>query len=216
VVVGALVMVMVLSNREVNTPEGLGVVTSLDDYTKAIEMAHGLTKPIFDKADNGEELSRDEKEQLLRAAALIDNADRFLPDRTIPFLGAGKAYLLAGDLEMAEIRLRQCIDNARFDKTPGAKETGYEAYFRLSQARFQLGDYEGARDAATEAIKGEPAGVMYLLARARALIQLKKYVDADKDIHAVAALDKTNKEAESLHKLLEAEDPKTFAKTAKH
>jgi tetratricopeptide (TPR) repeat protein len=210
VIVGALLLVLLLSNRSVETPEDMGVIDTPDEYAKALQMAHEMTKPIFDKSDKGEEITEKEKDQLYKAARLIDNANRVSPEKTIPFLGAGKAYMLAGDLEMAELRFRQAINNAQFDASPGAKETGVEAQYRLSEVRFELHDYEGAFESANHAVKAVPDGIEYLTARAAALIQLKKYKEADADLHAALKLDPTYQKAIGLHKLLEAEDPETF------
>ncbi len=209
-------MVLMLSNREVRSPEDLGVIDTLDKYEKALLMAHEMTKPIFDKTDEGDEPTVQEKESLIKAGKLIDNANRLMPEKAIPFLGAGKAYMLAGDLGTAEERFRQSIENAAFDKTPGARETGFEAHYRLSQLAFKLHAYEAALDEADKAVKGEPNGPEYLAARAAALIQLKRYAEADRDIHAAVKLEPGNKEATRLHALLVLEDPEKFGPGAKH
>ncbi|MEZ0325526.1 MAG: hypothetical protein ACAH95_06445 [Fimbriimonas sp.] len=215
-IAAGLVLVLVLSNRDVKSPEELELIDSQDKYSQALMTAHEMTKPIFDKTDEGDEPTEQEKDTLYKSAKIIDNANRLLPDRTIPFLGAGKAYMLAGDLETAELRFRQAIHNAAFDKTPGSRETAFEAHYRLSQVRFKLRDYEGAFEEADKAVKGEPNGPEYLLARASALIQLKKYDEADRDIHAAVKLEPSNQEAIGLHALLALEDPKKFGKGAKH
>jgi tetratricopeptide (TPR) repeat protein len=206
-IVGGLVLVMLLSNRTVNTPEGYRVVTTNDEYSEQIKAAHELTKPIFDKADLGQPISQDEKSQLVKGAQMIDAANRLHPDFAIPFLGSGKAYLLAGQLDLAEARLRQAIANAEVDKTPGAKETGWEAWYRLGELRFKLKDYQGAYEAADQAVKSQPGSVFYLLGRARAAIQLKNLQQADLDLNAALILERDNKEAQALHKMLAEEDP---------
>jgi tetratricopeptide (TPR) repeat protein len=209
---GGLVVVLLLSNQTVKTPEGYKVVTTNQEYAAQIQVAHDITKPIFDKADNGESLSELEKDQLIKAAILIDSANRLHPESAIPFLGAGKAYLLAGSYDLAEARLQQAINNAEFDKNPGAKETGWEAYFRLSELRFKLADYQGAYEAADKAVKEEPSAIMYLIARARAALQLKKLDQADMDLNAALILERDNKDALALHRLLELENPNRFGK----
>ncbi|MEZ0326679.1 MAG: tetratricopeptide repeat protein [Fimbriimonas sp.] len=208
---GGLVLVLILSNREVKSPEDLGVIDTGEKYARALQIAQEMTQPIFKKADAGEALSDQEKDQLFTAGRLIDNANNLLPDRTIPFLGAGKAYMFAGDYGLAEQRFRQAINNVPFDKgTPQAQETGYEAHYRLSQLRFNIHDYKGAVEEATAAINGQPQGVEYYVARASALIQLKKYKEADFDLHSALKIEKDFQPAIRLHKLLEMEDPKTF------
>ncbi len=207
---------LVLSNRDVKSPEDLGIIDTQEGYSKGLLMAHEMTKPIFDRSDAGEEPTEQEKETLYNAAKLIDNANRLAPDKTIPFLGAGKAYMLAGDLERAELRYRQAIENAQFDKTPGAKESGDEARYRLSLLRFKLQDYESAFEEANKAVQSQPNGVEYLVARASALIQLKRYEEADRDIHAAIRLEPNNKEAIGLHALLALEDPAKYGKGGKH
>ncbi|HSI71605.1 MAG TPA: hypothetical protein VK934_00390 [Fimbriimonas sp.] len=209
-IIGGLIVVMLLSNRPVDTPEGYTVVTNNDEYSEQIKAAHTLSKPIFDKADLGQPISQDDKAQLIKAAIMIDAANRLHPELAIPFLGAGKAYLLADQLDLAEARLRQAIFNADDDKTPGAKETGWEAYYRLSELRFKLKDYEGAYEAADKAVNGQSGSVFYLLGRARAALQLKKFDQADMDLNAALILERENKEAQALHKMLATENPARY------
>jgi tetratricopeptide (TPR) repeat protein len=202
-IVAGVLGVLLLSNRQPLSPEGLPVIDTLQGYSDAITEAQALTKDLFDKYDAGEEMTAEDKAKLLDAARIIDNADRYLPAAVIPYLGAGKAYQFAGVLDVAQARYEQCLANVPGHKTdPIAVQTGTEAHFRLSQVQFALGNYKLAVQEADKAVKEEPGAPRYLSGRANALVQLKRVSEAKRDVKQALNLDPNDRVALGLHKLL--------------
>jgi tetratricopeptide (TPR) repeat protein len=201
-VVGIVVLaaILLLSSNDPKSPEGMTVVDSLATYKSELLKAHEMTKPIFEKVDNGGEPTDQEKATLLDAARIIDNADRFLPNRTVPFLGAGKAYQFAGQRDLAEARYLQCLANLPYDSKddPAIKETGYEAHYRLSQIYSDSQDYKKALTEADAAVKGHSDAPDYLVAKASALIQFKRIAEARPLLEAALKLEPTHEKAKGL------------------
>jgi Flp pilus assembly protein TadD len=153
----------------------------------------------------GEDLTQKDKENLLEAAKTFRALNTFNPSLVTTAFGEGRCYQGIGQLEIAEANYRQAIENGKIDKSEPAQLTVPEAHFRLSQVRFQVGDYESALQEAAAAVKAHPDSPNYLEARAAALVQLKRFKEADKDLHAALALDPVHKASLALHQLVQAE-----------
>lgn len=205
IAVVGLALVVFLSNRTVTTPEGLPVIGDADSWGATIHEAEELSKNHFIAADRGEELTDADRADLRKAAKLFDSANRFFPMKIGPFVGAGKAYQLTGELEAADERLRQAISNVQYAKTESDRNNVIEAQRLLSEVKARENDWDSAFKLADAAVKAAPNAPQYLATRASAEIQLKKLNEAAADIALALKLDPTNRDALRLKKLFDTE-----------
>ncbi|CAN5481742.1 hypothetical protein BH11ARM1_BH11ARM1_04870 [soil metagenome] len=181
IVVVGLAALLILSNGTPTTPEGFPLVDNVNTYKQQIIEANDKVKPLIIKAESGDDLTDQDVATLIESGKKLDNANRFQPNRVVPFLYAGKAYQFANLPELAEERYKQCLANLPYqpkDVDPKILQTGYEAHYRLSEILFNRGDYKTSLDEAMKAMTGEPESPDYLAATANALIQLKREPEA--------------------------------------
>ena len=118
----------------------------------------------------------------------------------------GRCYQVLGDYENAGARYEQALLNEPLDQSEPAKLTIPETHYRLSQVLFDgRKNWEAAFKEADTAVKAHPNSPNYLEARARALVQLKRFKEADRDLHDAIVLDPNHRASLLLHKLVESE-----------
>lgn len=196
-------VVLVLSNRPVQTPEGLPVISDMSSYNQAIQQAVALTQKHFIAYDEGDTLTDADKADVRKGALLFDTANKLEPDRAGFYLDAGRAYLILGEVEEAEQRLMQCLSNAQLPNSDLKAEGVADAYFLLSQVRAMQLDFKGSLQFVTAADKKRPRVATYLTAKASAELQLKMMAEAKKDLGLALSIDPTYKRALALKRMIE-------------
>lgn len=196
-------VVLILSNRPLKTPEGLPLITDAASYNDAIRQEAAISEPIFAAFDRGEDVSDQDKAQLRKAARIADSANVLRPEKAGLYLESGRAYLILGDLDLADQRLQQCISNSRLQNADIATEGVSDAYFLLSQVRAQQGLWKDSLALATQADKMRPDVATYLTGKASAELQLKMIVEAKKDLSSALKIDPTYRRALQLQKLMD-------------
>jgi tetratricopeptide (TPR) repeat protein len=201
-IAAGLAAVMVLSSREAPTPTGLPVIYDLDTYQREMQNAGVAAAPLFTAFDNGDELSEADKAMLRKCALMFDTLTTYLPQKAGPNLDAGRAYLATGDVETAEVRLQQCLNNSKLEKTDIHADGIAEAKRLMSMVRGQQGRWQEAFTLADEAVKAFPNVPMNFVQRASTEIQLNRIAEAKADVAKALALHPQNKRALQLQQLL--------------
>lgn len=199
----ALIGAVFLSNRPAITPEGTVVVETQDAFIEGLNVAEKLSRVAFQKDVAGEPILKEDQENLRKAAVQLDALGRFRPHNISTFLGAGKAYRIVGDDELAKARFRQAIDNEMFDQTENGKLSVAEASYELSQLLVLSNELDKAKVAADKAISIVPVSAIYVTARASVLVQMKRNADARKDLELALKIDPNLKAAKRLLKLID-------------
>jgi len=213
-----LAAVILLSGREPSGPGGEAILRTPEDFAQTNERVKASSLEIFQRADEGEELTAADKATLVQVAKDFESMITYEPRRCGPNFGAGKAYMLLGDFEHAAERFEQCAINEAVDPakdTSELKATVIEAKALASESLIEVaanymttgdkdllarvpGIYNHAYALADEAVKAIPNSAKYLLARGQALVNLKKVEDAKSDIAVALALEPDNSKARSL------------------
>jgi tetratricopeptide (TPR) repeat protein len=201
IAVGFVILLM-LSNRHVTTPEGIPVIYDPNEYNMTIEKARSITQPIFVAYDKGTEPTDAQKIELRKAALMYDAANRFDPVSMEPYFQAGKAYLIVGDYETADERLRQLVSNQIYNMNSAGEDTVAEAKNLLSIVRGLEGQWPSALELANAAVKKHPDSAVYHTTRASAELQLNLLDAAKQDLEVAHTLDPNYKRAILLNALI--------------
>ena len=194
---------ILLSNREVQGPDGVPLINNGQHYNEVLQEADTLVRKPFETADAGGDLTDEDRKNLRQAVKLFDAMNAFQPRKLGPYLGAGKAYALLGEYDLAETRLRQLISNVPiYEDNDAGRRAALEAKYVLSQIRFRQGKMQEAYDLADEVVKVIPDAPNYLIARASAAIELRKLDQAKADVANTLQLDPGHPRAKQLATLL--------------
>ena len=205
VVVGFL-CVAALSNhsKDMKVPEGLFVVADDTSYLQGLQKANELSGKAMQDYQEGKQLTSEELVQIQTAVQWIDEANLYKPDKVGPFFLSGKAYAALGDYQKADEKLRQGLANVGNDKSEAMQMAAVDAHYELSRIHFAMGDYARAYDEATIAATAVPNAPDYLVARAKAALQVNKPDVAREELTAALAIDPNNAGAKLLSKFLES------------
>lgn len=152
----ALAGVMLLSDRTVKTQEGAEIIRTVKDYEKTNAKARDLALAAFERAELNNELTESDKKNLAEAAKLFEAMKVYDPTSVIPCFGAGKCYMLLGDLQRASERLEQAFLNFETDQGRGlsaVRQSATEATGLLSEVCFALGNDSIAAKNSAEQMK---------------------------------------------------------------
>lgn len=197
------------SSGTTKMPNGVPMITNNDQYNELLKEAQDFTQKSFEKQDAGEDLTQEERVNAMKAANDFQAMNIYRPSMVFSEFAEGRCYQAVQAWDLAEAKYRQAILNGKFDKSDSANLTVPEAHFRLSQVRFQAGDYENALEEASRAVRAQPNNPDYLACRASVLIQLRRYDEASKDLQQALTLDPAHAKSEQLQKLLDLERQRT-------
>lgn len=201
----AVGVVMLLSNREPAGPDGTTLINNPSHYTQVLREAEDLVQVPFEMFDSGNDLSDKDRADLRKATKLFESLNQFQPTKIGPYLGAAKAYQILGDYESAERDLQQVLNNIPiYENNDNGKRAAIEALYVMSLVKFGQGNYEEAFKNADLAVTAAPKVPNYRLARASAEVQLKKLDDAKADLQAALELDPGHPKAKRLLKFIES------------
>lgn len=172
VAVAVLAGIMFLSDRPVETRDGVELPRTRADYEKLNKESSDLVLDIFARADSGQEITEADRSKLRDAIKKFEAMKAFEPRQVAALFGSGKCYLLLGEHQLAADRLAQSWENRMVDPLKdmeAVRLTAIEAAVLASEATLQLAAEEvsamntlassGQRPEAEEARKR--AGVLY-------------------------------------------------------
>gem|GEM_PF-3009411 len=216
--VALLGLVLALSNRPAVSPEGLPLVNNVNTYQSELARANDLAADAIRKADQGEELTDEDRRKLSRAAPIFDNLNRFWPFKVGPFLYAAKVYYNIGEFDLARDRAQQAVNNERTDEQDRPEtERGSaehkaqlrpvlaEAYYVMALADAAKFDWAKSLESAEIAAAMTPNVPNYIVARAAAKLQTGNAAGARQDLRTALGLQPEHKRAKQLLKLLDAD-----------
>jgi len=178
------------------------VLGNAGEYNKALADAESLSKIGLEKIAKDEELNADEKKNLVKAANLFEGLAAYETSNFAPHLALGMIYRGLGNLDVAERHLQQCLLNLPGTDTPEIKETAAEAHYQLARVLFDRQEFDNSLAEASTACDSSPSNPNYIVARASALLQLKREKEARVELDKALALDPENRRGLGLKKLL--------------
>lgn len=203
-IIAGLAVLIMLSNRPARTSDGIPVVVDDAAYVQTAQQALQLGSQIVPAYDRGDTISDADQRTMLKAGQLLDAANNWHPERAGYFLESGRAYLIAGQTEVADERLQQCIKNGARQGTDISTEGIAEAMFLLSICRGMENEWTSAYELANAANKGRPNVATYITQKASAALQLKHLDEAKTLLTQALAIDPSYKRAQQLKMLLSA------------
>jgi tetratricopeptide (TPR) repeat protein len=201
---GAVVVVLMLSNHSMDTrtPENLYVVADDAAYNQSLQQAHQVGGAALHDYEQGKQLTPLETESIRDAAKLIDQANLYKPTEIGPDFLSGMAHAALGEYEKADEEFRQGILNAQGNTNPKVMTTVTDAHYQRARILFQLKRYQESYDEAAAAIKDFNSEPDYLIAHAKAALQLGKTDEAKQDAAAAFEIDKNNAGAKQMNAYL--------------
>jgi hypothetical protein len=103
--VAALAVVMYLSDRPVETRDGVILPRTRDQYEKLNKESSDLVLDIFGRADSGQEITDADRDKLREAIKKFEAMKAFESRQVAALFGSGKCYLLLGEYQLAADRL---------------------------------------------------------------------------------------------------------------
>lgn len=164
--------VLVLSDRPVQTRDGAILPRSGAEYTKLMRESSDLALEVFAKADQGLELTAEDKDKIAQALPKFEAMRAYDATQVSATFGEGKCLMLLGRSEEAAIRLAQAYENRNTDTdkmNDAVRLTAIEAaglssecYFELAAEELGLANSAEAQGNKTEAEEiRKRAGIYY-------------------------------------------------------
>ena len=141
----ALGVIMYLSDRPVETRDGVVLPRTRAEWDKLNKESSDLVLDVFDRADKGQDITDSDREKLREAAKKFEAMKAYESRQIAPLFGAGKCYMLLGENQLAADRLAQSWENRLVD--PRREEemyrlTAIEAAALASEATLALAAQE--------------------------------------------------------------------------
>lgn len=139
--VAALAVIMYLSDRPVETRDGVILPRTRTEYEKLNKESSDLVLEIFSRADNGQEITESDRAKLRDGAKKFEAMKAFEPRQVAALFGSGKCYLLLGEYQLAADRLAQSWENRMVDPMKdmeAVRLTAIEAAVLASEATLEL------------------------------------------------------------------------------
>lgn len=143
--VAALVAVIMLSDRPVETRDGVVLPRTRTEYEKLNKESSDLVLDIFGRADSGQSITDADRAKLRDAIKKFEAMKAFEPRQVAALFGSGKCYLLLGEPQLAADRLAQSWENRMVDpmkEMEAVRLTAIEAAALASEATLELAALE--------------------------------------------------------------------------
>jgi tetratricopeptide (TPR) repeat protein len=143
--VSALAVVMYLSDRPVETRDGVVLPRTRDEYEKLNKDSSELVLEIFGRADAGIEVTDADRNKLKDAIKKFEAMKAYEPRQVAALFGSGKCYMLLGENQLAADRLAQAWENRMVDpqkELEAVRLTAIEAAALASEATLELAAQE--------------------------------------------------------------------------
>ncbi len=196
-----------LSARVMDAPT-IRTTAEAADYLKKAELIS--TAPL-EKADRGDVLTDNDKDNLREAANIFDGLIAFSPAQYANYFGAGKMRFALNEYERSFNLMQQAITLAPPPNTKPSQdviEMVAEAHYVSSECLVAMQRFAEAAEAARLACQWIPTSANYVAAQASAELQLKDEDKARMLVIKALGIDPKNKRALQLAKLLEVKMPK--------
>ena len=141
----ALGAILFLSDRPVQTPSGIDLIRTPEQYRDANNKAEQFGLAVMQKADNGEKLTDADLNNLREALKYFEAMRLFMPSRVSSNFGAGRCYMILGEKQSAAERFEQAVVNRGYDPEkdrPDIRAIGFEAMALLSEVTLDLASEE--------------------------------------------------------------------------
>ncbi|MEI7577194.1 MAG: hypothetical protein WCK51_09890 [Armatimonadota bacterium] len=171
--VAALVAVIMLSDRPVETRDGVVLPRTRTEYEKLNKESADLVLEIFGRADSGQSITEADRVKLREAITKFEAMKAFEPRQVAALFGSGKCYLLLGEAQLAADRLSQSWENRMVDpmkEMEAVRLTAIEAAALASEATLELAALE-VSTMNTNAASGQKAEAEEARKRAQILYQ---------------------------------------------
>lgn len=195
--------------RQIKTP----VIRTSAESNDYLERARKLSEKLVMKFDAGDTLTAQELDDVREAAAYWSGIKSFDPTQYGPYYGEGKLRFMMGDYQDAFSLMVQCINLAPPPTKPPAPpppleaiQTVADAHYIASQCLMNLQRYGEAAEAASLAVSLAPDSPDYLVAEARAQLQLGKSDAATALVVRALQIDINHRGATTLAKFMHIED----------
>ena len=185
-----------------DSPTEVPVIGHGGEYTQALAKAEELSKVGLEKINRDEELTAEDKQNLVAAASQFQGLVRYQPNLFAPYLALGMIERGLGNLEAAERDIKQCLLNIPASNEQAIQETAAEAHYQLSRVYFDQGKYDISLAEASTASETVDNNPNYLVGQASALAQLNRIPEAKKLLAKALKLDPEHRRAKGLNKLL--------------
>ena len=209
--VGALALVLVVSNQTAPLPQGGTAILNDSEYQSGVEKMQALSEERIRSFDAGEPLTADDKAKLREAGVLVDRLNTYAPLMASLYFISGKIHHILGEDEVAEQMFRQCVlgSPAQAAAQPAnamtINATGAEAAYQLSLLLLARGDVKGALEQADNALAVVPQSSLYHTARGSALNESRRIPEALEELKQAVALDPSNTRASSLLRFIQSD-----------
>jgi tetratricopeptide (TPR) repeat protein len=167
-VIAGLATLMILSDRPVSGVDGSEIIRDGDGYVKANQEVSNIALSLFEKADSGKELSEEDRDNLRKAAVKFEAMRGYNPTQVSTNFGAGKCYMLVGDLQKAVERFEQAYYNRLIDPQKddlGVKSTVIESECLIAECLVEMAAY-AMSDSNSASQSGDSVGAKEALVRA--------------------------------------------------
>lgn len=188
-------LVLILSNRRGQMPNGMPEIQSDAQYEEALEQITKSTPTAVGKFNTGVDLDQADKDAALQGAKTFDTMNAYRPEMAAGYFEAGLLYYLAGDSDTARNRIGQSLADAPMPEnlkmsgdTVKVEGVVADCHHILSLIDFDGRQYKQAAEEAGLAIQHMANRENYYVARARAEIQLNDSADANKDLAKALSL----------------------------
>ena len=144
IAVGAVILlaaVLFLSDRPAQTPSGIDLIRTGDQYNDANNKAERYGLTAMQKYDNGERITDEDIKNVKESLKYFEAMRIFQPQRIKSNFGAGKCYMILGEKEKAAERFEQAVFNRGYDPEkdrPDISQTGIEALALQSEVTLDL------------------------------------------------------------------------------
>lgn len=180
------------------------VIASSNEYGDILKEAESISKPLFEKYDQGEALDEQEKADLGKAAKLFEGLSGYNDKIYTLYFAMGKCYQILGDDKLALNRFEQAIRIMLNVKDETARSTMAETRYLASISLERERAIDIAMREIDEALKIFPDNPNYLTQRAALHIQKNEFKEAQAILERALKLDATHRRAQMLSKYVKS------------
>jgi tetratricopeptide (TPR) repeat protein len=184
VVIG-IAVVLFLSDRPVTGKGDSQIIRNSADFEKFNKEASELALDVFRKADGDEEINDADRDKLRKAVTIFESMRAYSPLQVSSQFGAGKCYMLLGELQKAT----ECFEQAFYNRQVDPQKDDQMVKLTVIECQCLLAEclVEMAATTQTDAASAEQAGNskdgVELRKRAN-IYQVNAYTHADAAVKA--------------------------------
>lgn len=154
----AIALLMVGCGKKPDIP----VIASGAEYSDILDEAEKLSRAPLERYEKGEELSKEDKDNLQEALRKFEGLVAFLPDQFGAYFGAAKIQMALGAPEKALVHFQGFIEYAPANPADQFKPALAEAHYSLGTIFEDLGQFDLVKANAEKAVEYSRANANYL------------------------------------------------------